>query len=323
MKKGFCSLSSTFAAMLLFLALLSSSVSAQTIAAYRLLYGQVANGQVGAGTYATTLLVTNLNNVPVQAYIDTFQTGNPVDLVNLGFTVNCSVDSTTNQFTIPANASCQFVSDGGSNGDGTIRPLTTGWLSVTLTNDEVSAGYEIGGFLVYSYYQGAPFNGSPLFKVGVSPSPALSWFTVPVVRDVATNQDMGFAIANPFGDAPVNMAAQLIDSSGNQVDQTTITLAAYDQEELYLSQLFPNSLGAASNFVGTLYVTAQNATVDAAVAAVLIQEGNQFGSGAVTLDPNTSIYSFKRSSGLISREQMTPTRAHEKLKSAVRSSSPE
>ncbi len=323
MYKGFRSLSLVLAVALSCVLMLSSSAFGQTIAAYRLLYGQVANGQNGSGTYVTSLFVSNLNNVPVQAYIDTFQTGNPGNLVNLGFTVNCSVDSSTNLFTIPAYSSCVFVSDGGSNGDGTIRPLATGWLSVTLTDSEVTAGYELGGYLVYSYYVGAPFSGSPLFKVGVSPSPVLSWFSVPVVRDVASNEDVGFAIANPFGDGPVNMTAQLVDSSGNQVDQTTITLSAYNQEALYLSQLFPNSFGAASNFVGTLYVTGVNASLDAAVAAILIQEGDQFGSGAVTLDPSTSIYSFKRSGGNQSREQTTPNRQHERLKSVVQSPSNE
>lgn len=279
----------------------------QTGPASRLRYAQAANGQTGSQTYVTTLLVSNPNNFAVQAFIDTFDDANPANPMGLGLGTNCQFDPATNNFTIPKNSSCLFVSDGGVNPDGSRRPLKTGWLRAS----EASGNNVIGGYLAFTLHQGIPATGFPLFTVGVSPTPRFSQFSVPVVRDVPTNQDIGFAMSNPFGDGPSTVTAQLVNASGSVAEQQDITLPAFAHMARFLSQMFPATLGSAVNFVGNLFVTAKTSN-DAVIATALIQQGNQFGGAPPTTN---ALYlgTGKKADALDQREANEMPREHEKI----------
>jgi hypothetical protein len=261
--------------VLLLVVALSIPSFGQTNREPRLRYAQVASGQSGSQTYVTTLLVSNANNFAVPAAIDSSDAANPNNSIGLGFQTNCAVDSSS-LFTIAAFSSCRFTST--YNG-----PLKTGWLGVTENpQPSGSSGVDpIGGYLVFTLWQGNQFTGYPIFTVGVSPTPIYYQFSIPVVRDTASNTDVGFAMANPFSDGPTGVVAQLVDSSGNVVEQQNITLSTLGHTSQFLSQMFPTTLGNAANFVGNLVVTAQTAN-DGVIATSLIQQGAQYGGAPPT-----------------------------------------
>jgi hypothetical protein len=210
--------------VLLLVVALSIPSFGQTNREPRLRYAQVASGQSGSQTYVTTLLVSNANNFAVPAAIDSSDAANPNNSIGLGFQTNCAVDSSS-LFTIAAFSSCRFTST--YNG-----PLKTGWLGVTENpQPSGSSGVDpIGGYLVFTLWQGNQFTGYPIFTVGVSPTPIYYQFSIPVVRDTASNTDVGFAMANPFSDGPTGVVAQLVDSSGNVVEQQNITLSTLGRQ---------------------------------------------------------------------------------------------
>ncbi len=300
----------TLAATAFFVTLLTAvSLFAQTTPANRLRYAQVANGQLTSDSfYVTSLYVTNPNNFSVQAVIDTFDeaTTNPM---NLGFETNCQLvfdpaTGTNDIFVIQPFATCSFISDGGFFGNPS-PGLKVGWLRVT----ETTGANVIGGYLQYTFYQGTSFdNAFPIFVAGVSPTPVLSQFALPVTRDVGSNQDTGFAMANPFSDGPITMNAQLVDVNGNVIDQQTLTLGAFAHMRLFLSQLFP-SITNASNFVGDMVVTALNSG-DGAITAGLTEQGGDFGGAPPT---SNVILSQKQATALARREANQPARTHEEI----------
>lgn len=270
----------------------------QTNPAKRLRYAQVANGIIGSNTYVATLLVSNPNNFPVQASIDSFDDANPANSMGLGFTTNCAINPSTNEFTIPVSSTCQFI----SNGQGAQK---IGWLRVT----ESTNTNPLGGYLSFTFYQGNQFAGFPIFTVGVSPTPVFSQFSIPVVRDAASNLDVGFAMDNPFPDGPTTMVAQLVNSAGSVVASQNITLGALAHMAKFLSEVFPSVLGSASNFVGNLVVTAQTST-DGAIATSLLQQKGQFGGAPPT---SNAISIAKRANDFDLREIQGSTRPHEEL----------
>jgi|GEM_PF-2364181 len=280
----------------------------QTNPSSSLWYAHAANGVTGAQVYVVTIMVSNPNSFSVEAAITSFNDANPNVPMGLGLTTNCTVvDPTNGFFAIPAFSACQFT----SNGSGS---LTTGWVEV----DEKTTTNTIGGYLAFTFWQGNQFTGFPIFTVGVSPTPICGQFSIPVLRDVTTNVDTGFAMSNPFDQSggPIVETAQLVDGSGNVIDQHVFTMNAFTHTALFLSQLFPNTLGNAHNFVGNLVVTGQASTGDGAVATALLQQGGQYGGAPPT--SNSILFSKSaKSSGL--RQAGSPGRAHENITQAVTS----
>ena len=280
-------------------------------------YAHVANGAQGNGTYVTTLLVSNPNNFLVHAVIDSFDDASPINSLNIGFTTDCplTVDATTGQTTVFAIApfsACRLRSAGTGQ-------LKTGWIRIFETDSSGNIGTDlIGGYLTFTFFQGAPIIGVPIFTVGVSPTPIFSQFSLPVVRDAATNLDIGFAMSNPFDQTggPIVMTADLVNAAGTQIDQHVFTMDQFSHVALFLSQLFPNTLGTVNNFVGNLIVFGQQSTGDGAVATALLQQGGQFGGAP----PNIDILLQAKSAGKAGRQEAAgSTRPHEQIKSAVMS----
>ncbi|MBZ5538368.1 MAG: hypothetical protein LAO31_20650 [Acidobacteriia bacterium] len=303
---------SLWSAMFLML-FLSVPILGQTNLNNILRYAHVANGVQGtgsgSGTYVTTLLVSNPNNFLVHAVVDSFDDANPNNTLNIGFTTDCplTTDTTTNTQTVFAIApfsACRLLSAGTGQ-------LKTGWLRIFETDSSGNTGTSvIGGYLTFTFYQGNQFTGFPIFTVGVSPVPIFNQFSLPIVRDAATNQDIGFAMANPFTNPPVVMTAQLFNSSGTAIDQHVFTMDQFSHVALFLSQLFPGTLGSVNNFVGNLVVFGDPTLGDGAVATALLQQGSQFGGAS----PNSDIILQAKSAGKPGRQEATgPMRPHEKI----------
>ncbi|MDD5544674.1 MAG: hypothetical protein PHX83_16025 [Acidobacteriia bacterium] len=288
------------AVMALLIIGLSIPANAQTMPNFRLRYAQAANGVIGSQTYITTLFVTNPQNFSIQAFIDSFDDANPANPIGLGFSTSCGFDPTTNLFTVPADGTCQFVSDGQG-------PLKTGWLRAT----ENSGNNNIGGYLVFTLYQGNQFSGFPLLTVGVSPTAILSQFSVPVVRDVNTGKDVGFAMANPFNDGPVTMAVQLVDPNGNPLEEHDVTLQTEGHLAEFASQFF-STLANARNFVGSIVAT-QRVAQDGVVATALLQTGAQLGGAPPTEE---GILAAKSAHGSLRPDASSP-QSREVLKSGT------
>jgi hypothetical protein len=290
--------------LLLFVALSIPSFG-QTNPTSRLRYAQAANGLSGNTTYVTTLLVSNVNNFTVYGYIDSFDHDNPANSMGLGFTTNCAVNQSTAIFTIPVYSSCLFT----SSGSGTLK---TGWLRVTESDTQgTQLTDSIGGYLAYTLWLGNQFTGYPLFTVGVSPTPIFYQFSIPVVRDTASNTDVGFAMANPFSDGPTSVVAQLVDSSGTVVEQQNITLSTLGHTAKFLSEMFPTTLSNASDFVGNLFVTAQTVN-DGVIASSLMQQGAQYGGAPPT---TMSVLAAKQARAGTVREDGGMVREREKISS--------
>ena len=167
----------------------------------------------------------------------------------------------------------------------------------------------IGGYLAFTVYRGDLATGCPVLSVGVSPTPVYYQFSIPVVRDTASNTDVALAMANPFSDGPTGVVAQLVDSSGNVVDQQNITLSTLGHTAQFLSQMFPTTLSNASNFVGNLFVTTQTAN-DGVIATSLIKEGGAFGGAPPT---SMDVWFQKRAPGGAQRLDGIPNTQREKI----------
>lgn len=288
----------------------------QTNPSPELRYAQVANGLLSANSfYVTTLFVSNPDTMDATAAVDSFDEANPSNSMNLGFQTTCALDPTGTEFTIPANAACSFVSDGGGGTPPNPEPnLKTGWLRVVTTSTGSDGNPSlVGGYLAYTLYQGDYSNAFPIFTAGVSPTPIMTQFTLPVIRDSSSFQDMGFAIANPFGDGPTDMQAQLFDTSGNVVDSADINLPTEGHIHEFLSTLFPKTLGGnVSNFVGNMVVTGAT-TNDAAIATGVIQQGAQYGGAPPT---SVALYPVQKAQSrqLARREANQAPRQHEQLR---------
>jgi hypothetical protein len=298
---------------------LSVPILGQTNLNSILRYAHVANGVQGtgsgAGTYVTTLLVSNPNNFLVHGVVDSFDDADPSKTLNIGFQTDCplTTDATTGQQTVFAIApfsACRLLSAG-------TGPLKTGWLRIFETDSAGNTGTSlIGGYLTFTFYQGNQFTGFPLFTVGVSPTPIFSQFSLPVVRDAATNQDIGFAMSNPFDNTfgPIVMTAQLVNAGGTQIDQHVFTMNQFSHVALFLSQLFPNTLGSANNFVGNLVVFGNTSSGDGAVATALLQQGSEFGGAP----PTSDIILTAKSAGKAGRQEAEgSTRPHEQIKNVT------
>ncbi|MBZ5555145.1 MAG: hypothetical protein LAO21_20720 [Acidobacteriia bacterium] len=293
---------------------LSVPIPGQTNLNSILRYAHIANGQSGSGTYVATLLVSNPNNFLVHAVVDSFDDANPANSLNIGFQTDCplSTDSATGLqtvFAISPFSACRLLSAGTGQ-------LKTGWLRIFETDASGNLGADvIGGYLTFTFYQGNQFTGFPIFTVGVPPTPIFSQFSLPVVRDAATNQDIGFAMANPFDNTfgPIVMTAQLFNSSGTMIDQHVFTMDQFSHVALFLSQVFPGTLGSANNFVGNLVVFGNTSTGDGAAATALLQQANQFGGAP----PNSDIILVAKSAGKGRQEAVSSTRPHERIKNVT------
>jgi len=258
---------------------LSTPLWGQTMPYWRLRYAQEADGVTGNNTYATTVVVTNPNSVYINVILEDFSdiNGNPMNTAYYHScpTVTANASSITVQ--IAPYSACRL--DTAWTGS-----LETGWLRVTETTNT----YVIGGYLAYTYYLGSVSTGTPIFTVGISPTPIVSWFTVPVLRDYATGEDTAYSVVNPYSYS-VSLKALLYDAYGNQLTWTQINLAPAGHRAQFFSELFPNYLASPSQFVGCVHFEGVGST-DAAIAAVLVARKGQFGGATATLD---SIYSSK------------------------------
>jgi hypothetical protein len=241
-------------------------------------YAQIANGQVSSNLfYVTTLYVFNPNDSKVEVNVYDSDADNPGSDMALGFSTSCKVDAGNGAVTVPAYSTCVLVSDGG--GSGNPNPsIKVGWLMVY----ETTGSYDIGGYLAYTLNQGDYTNATPIFIAGVSPTPVSPEFAISIYRDAPSEQDVGLALANVFSDGPVTMQAQLVDSEGSMVEQTTFPIPSLGHKSLFVSQMFPDTLTNAAAFVGTVLVSAVNAG-DAVIAAALIQQGSLYGGAPPTI----------------------------------------
>jgi hypothetical protein len=312
-KRNLVFIGAVFAALLILS--FSIPVFGQTNLNNLLRYAHVANGVSGSGTYVTTLLVSNPNNFTVHAVVDSFDDASPINSLNIGFTTDCplTTDASTGLqtvFAIAPNSACRLVSAGTGQ-------LKTGWLRIFETDASGNQGTSlIGGFLTFTFYQGDQFTGFPIFTVGVSPTPIFSEFSLPVVRNVATNQDIGFAMSNPFDSTggPIVMTALLFNAAGVQIDQHVFTMDQFSHVALFLSQVFPATLGTVNNFVGNLIVFGNASTGDGAVATALLQQGNQFGGAP----PTSDVILVAKDAGHPGRQEAAgPTRSHERIKNVA------
>lgn len=245
----------------------SSLMVGQTDPSWRLWYPQVVNGVIGNNTYVTTLIVSNPSNIGIEVALEDYDHTSPDHWLRTSYASNCRVVDT--HFFIPALSSCRLDTDG-------VGPYESGWLRIT----EVTSSNNLGGYLSYTYYQGSPLTGSPLFTVGVSPMPACSRFSIPVLRDVNKGEDTAFAMVNP-NVFSINMRADLFDASG-LVDSRPISLVPRGHIAQFASQLFPTALENATKFVGNLLIYGLGGN-DSASATALIQRKDQFGGATTTL----------------------------------------
>jgi hypothetical protein len=241
-------------------------------------YAQVANGQISSGLfYVTTLYVFNPNDSKIEINVYDSDADNPGTDMALGFSTSCTVDAGNAAVTVPAHSTCVLVSDGG--GLGNPNPgIKVGWLMVY----ETTGSYDIGGYLAYTLNRGDYTNATPIFIAGVSPTPISPQFAISIYRDAPSSQDVGVSMDNVFSDGPVTMQAQLLDSEGSMVDRKTFAIPSLGHKSLFVSEMFPDTLGNAQAFVGTVLVSAVNAG-DAIIAAALIQQGNLYGGAPPTI----------------------------------------
>lgn len=257
----------TVGALGLVFLLMSSVAWGQTDPYWRLWYPQVVNGVSGGNTYVTTLVVSNPSSIGIEVALEDHDHNNPDNWMQATYTSNCQVDGT--HFYIPAFASCRLDTDGRV-------AFESGWLEIY----EVQNTHNLGGYLTYTYYQGNPLTGIPVFTVGVSPTPACGRFSVPVLRDSSTLEDTAFAVVNP-NTYQVNIRADLYSTTG-LVDTRSISLYPKGHVAQFMSELFPGALGSATKFVGNVLFSGLSSN-DSAVVTVLLQRQNQYGGATATL----------------------------------------
>lgn len=260
--------------------LLTTLSFGQTDPNSQLRFAQVANGQTGQDWWVTTLIISNPDSsareVQIESYEGVTESGQPIPLA-LGFKTACSAGSTSDSYILPAQGTCKFESNA-------LGSLKAGWMRVT-----EKGGHEIGGYLFYTIYRGDPATtGIPMSSVGVSPMHVCGGMSIPVVRNKAKEEDTGLAAANPYN-YQVRMNISLYNSSGTLLktliggtDQG-LELQPLEHGALFLSQLFPDELAEANNFVGKLVLTGITSN-DGVIATALVAKGNVYGGAPVTLD---------------------------------------
>jgi Zn-dependent protease with chaperone function len=154
--------------------------------------------------------------------------GSPLSLdVGLGFGSHFN-------FTIPPSGSRTFRSRIAS------PSIQTGWAIA-------SSSIPLQATVLFSLIQ----NGIAQFQVS-----APATLPSPVYWSSANNL-LGIAIANPFSSGTANMTLQAIDSQGQTVSQTTLSLGAMQHTSFNASQKFPN---LPTNFTGTVKIFGQTAS---------------------------------------------------------------
>jgi hypothetical protein len=212
----------------LFVCLLGLTAFAQAADYY---LPQVANGSYGAGSFRTTFVFFNTNNTAVTARLElTGDQGGPLSMTIPGL-------GTGSQFTVtlPPGATRIYQTDGTGN-------LVAGGAHVTADDD-------IGVSAVFTVFTPG---GNFQTEAGVGGSAGLTDFVIPV--DVTGTFNTGVALYNP-ANAAATATLTLLNSSGNEVGQSTIPLVAHGHTAQFVTQLFPGT----SNFRGTLRVTSPSA----------------------------------------------------------------
>ncbi len=193
---------------------------------------QVANGSFENGSFRTTFVLFNVNNVTTEVEIHLVQGPN-----GDSFNVTIPGLGTGDEFrvTLPAGASRIFQTDGSGS-------LAAGAAHIT-----ASAG--IGVSAIFTVFDG---NGNFLTEAGVGSSEALTDFVIPV--DLSTSLSFtfntGVALYN-FGTGSASVTLILSDNSGNEVGRTPLTLNPGGHTAQFVTQLFTGSAGLR----GTLRVT--------------------------------------------------------------------
>jgi hypothetical protein len=189
---------------------------------------QVANGSFENGSFRTTFVLFNVNNVPAVVEIDLVQgpDGQP-------FSVTIPGLGTADHFTLnlPAGASRILQTDGSG-------PLAAGAAHIT-----ASAG--IGVSAIFSVFDSS---GNFLTEAGVGSSEALTDFVIPV--DVSASFNTGIGLYNPGSDT-ASLTLILMDTTGQEVGRAPLTLNPGGHTAQFVTQLFP----ATSGLRGTLRVT--------------------------------------------------------------------
>ncbi len=146
--------------------------------------------------------------------------------------------------------------------DGTSPTIKVGWARVTQT--AVAAWFAIGGSAIFQTVN----NGRIAAEAGVSSSPLASHFMTPV-NSLGSTQS-GLAICNP-NNANVSVTFRLRDPSGQIVDSTVRTLAAFEHMAQFFTELFPAGF---NQFEGTVEVV----SVGGAVSGVALRYDNSGGT---------------------------------------------
>lgn len=190
---------------------------------------QVANGSFEGGSFRTTFVLFNVNNITTEVEIHLVQGPN-----GDSFNVTIPGLGTGDEFrlTLPAGASRILQTDGsGSLAAGAAR---------------VSTSAKIGVSAIFSVFDSG---GNFLTEAGVGSSEALTDFMIPV--DVSASFNTGIGLYNP-GAAAASVTLILYDTSGQEVGRNALpTLNAGGHTARFVTQLFPGTSGLR----GTLRVT--------------------------------------------------------------------
>lgn len=189
-----------------------------------LYFPQVADG---AG-FSTTFVLLNPGSTAITANLELFQASGAALPMNLNGTVGSS-------FNIPIPARGLVILE--SSNAATLR---AGWA-------HVSASGPIGGSIIYGY--SSPL-GNTISEAGINPTSLVTGFSLSV--DTRAGFLSGLAIANPrIGSTSLTLT--LYDRSGNQVRQTTRSLAGLRYFAELTEQIFPGV--NLSDFTGVIVVT--------------------------------------------------------------------
>lgn len=203
---------------------------------------QVANGSFENGSFRTTFVLFNVNDVTTEVEIHLVQGPN-----GDSFNVTIPGLGTGDEFrlTLPAGASRILQTDGsGSLAAGAAR---------------VSTSAKIGVSAIFSVFDSS---GNFLTEAGVGNSEALTDFVIPV--DVSASFNTGIALYNP-GSETASVTLILYDLSGQEAGRAPLTLNPGGHTAQFVTQLFPGTSG----FRGTFRVTST-----APVAAVGLRQND-------------------------------------------------
>ncbi len=205
----------------------------------------IANGAVSEGSFRTTFVIFNNTNTDLTANVKlTGDGGAPLTLTIAGI-------GSQSEFSVfvPAGGTQILQTDGSG-------ALVTGAAAV-------SAPAGIGVSAVFGIYDR---NGNFVTEAGVGSAPQLTNFVAPV--DTTGQFNTGLALFNP-GNNGTSITVILQDTSGNMVDQTTLSLPARGHLARFVAgggQLFP----AAAGVRGTLLVRS-----DSPVAALVLRQNQE------------------------------------------------